>query len=164
MIRPASTEDCEELGKVHVRSWQEAYANLLPASYLNSLDPIERAQNWVQALEAGGNVLIDLNGPNLAGFAAFGRSRDADAQASWGELAALYYLQSYWGKGRAQLLYQKVKTSLEELGFTTTTLWVLEGNDRAIKFYRKSGFEFDGHTQSDERGDFQMTELRMVSV
>jgi len=108
-------------------------------------------------------VLIDTDGSNLVGFAAFGRSRDTDAEATWGELGALYYLKAYWGKGRAQPLYETVKTSLQKLGFSTTMLWVLEGNDRAIQFYRNNGFAFDGVTKSDEIGDFQMTEHRMIS-
>ncbi len=164
MIRKATTDDCEDLGRVHVLSWQQAYADLLPASYLDSLNPIERAKNWSEALDAGANVLLDVDGSTLAGFAAFGECRDDDARLDWGELAAIYYLESYWGNGRAQHLFQVAKTSLEASGFARITLWVLEGNDRAIKFYRKNGFEFDGKTQTEDRGDFQMTELRMAIV
>ena len=164
MIRTATIEDCPALGQVHVQSWREAYVNLLPSAYLKGLDATKRSQDWAQALANDEKVLLDFEGPNLLGFAAFGSCRDADADASWGEIAALYYLKSQWGMGRAQLLYQRTSEALKALGFSTLTLWVLEGNARATNFYRKNGFEFDGKTQTEKLGDFQMTELRMVNT
>ncbi len=43
---------------------------------------------------------------------------------------------------------------------TSAHLWVLRGNDRAIAFYRKVGFDLDGAAKHDPR--LGAEELRMV--
>ena len=48
-------------------------------------------------------------------------------------------------------------------GYSTITLWVLDSNARAIAFYRKYGFDFDGEEKSEQRPGFTMRELRMVT-
>lgn len=42
-------------------------------------------------------------------------------------------------------------------------VWVLKGNERAIKFYEKYGFRFDGTEQEVKLGK-PNTELRMIFV
>jgi hypothetical protein len=53
-------------------------------------------------------------------------------------------------------------TRLGGLGYTTATLWVLDGNDRAIDFYRRAGWSADGVTRTDVGpGGAALVELRM---
>jgi RimJ/RimL family protein N-acetyltransferase len=49
---------------------------------------------------------------------------------------------------------------LGEIGFREVTLWVLEGNDRARRFYERWRFEPDGSTKTDERFGFPISEIR----
>ena len=42
-IRIAEVTDAPAIAEVHVLSWQEAYAGIVPADYLAALDPQERA-------------------------------------------------------------------------------------------------------------------------
>ena len=50
--RPAAVpSDAEALARVHVRSWQSAYAGLVDADHLARLDPAERAGRWRERLE-----------------------------------------------------------------------------------------------------------------
>ena len=58
------------------------------------------------------------------------------------------------GTGLAARLLQ------EALGERAAYLWVLEGNERAVAFYRRHGFAFDGGRQPYESTG--ATELRMV--
>lgn len=44
------------------------------------------------------------------------------------------------------------------LGSAPAYLWVLDGNERAIRFYERQGFRFDGATKPDDVG----LERRMV--
>ncbi len=37
MIRPATFEDASRLAEIHIASWQAAYADLLPADFLDGL-------------------------------------------------------------------------------------------------------------------------------
>ena len=44
ILRPAEPEDAMAVARVHVRSWQMGYKDLLPQDYLASLQPEERAR------------------------------------------------------------------------------------------------------------------------
>jgi hypothetical protein len=52
-IVPASVADADEIGAMHVRSWQGAYRGLMPQEYLDQLDPASRADRWRQILRDG---------------------------------------------------------------------------------------------------------------
>lgn len=45
-IERGTVEDSHELSLVHVKSWQESYAQLLEADLLAALDPNEREKTW----------------------------------------------------------------------------------------------------------------------
>jgi len=163
MRRLATMDDCTDLAALHVLGWQQAYKGLLPEELLNELDTNERRKMWEQTLKNKEMpVFLDFDGGALIGFAACGVSNDIDAKPEWGELGALYYLQSYWGTGRAAILYHHVIDHLRAIGSSTATLWVLDRNARAIAFYRKLGFRFDGQEKSQRVSGFTMRELRMT--
>lgn len=165
VIRAAYPEDAAELANVNTRAWQQAYIGLIPDAFLSSLDVAKRAERWRIALEHGTpTVLLDFDeNEKLAGFAAFGAARDAEATSDWAELRAIYYLQEYWGSGRAQRLWTTVWKEICKRGYRKITLWVLDGNNRAVSFYRKQGFELDGTERHSERGGRIQTEVRMVA-
>jgi RimJ/RimL family protein N-acetyltransferase len=155
-------EDAAALAEVHVASWRQAYAGLLPESFLAALDPADRVAGWEARLRAGAPaVLLDHDGDRLAGFASFGACRDADAGTDWGELEALYYLEPYWGAGRAAGLLRAALDALRRERRRIVTLWVLRENARAIAFYRKHGFAFDGAEKIDARRSVTLHERRM---
>ncbi|HEM6340772.1 TPA: GNAT family N-acetyltransferase [Streptococcus suis] len=140
MIKPLETKS-EILGKayVHWKSWQEAYADLLPQEFLKNTYTLERCQDW--AVRYPQNILIAVMDEKVVGFACYGSSSQEDLQEA-GELYALYVLADYYDQG---IGYQLIQAALEKLqSYQTVSLWVLEGNTRAIAFYEKVGFEFDG--------------------
>ena len=164
MIRSAYVDDCAELAALHVRAWQQAYAGFLPQEFLIGLDQEKRSEVWRQMLvDEVVKVFLDYDKTTLVGFAACGACLDSDATPTWGQLGALYYLKPYWGTGKARILYQTARSHLKASGYSTITLWVLDGNARAIAFYRKHGFDFDGEEKSEQRPGFTMRELRMVT-
>ncbi|HEM2810250.1 TPA: GNAT family N-acetyltransferase [Streptococcus suis] len=129
------------LGKayVHWKSWQEAYADLLPQEFLKNTYTLERCQDW--AVRYPQNILVALVDEQVVGFACYGASSQEDLQEA-GELYALYVLADYYDQG---IGYQLMQAALEKLqSYETVSLWVLEGNTRAIAFYEKIGFQFDG--------------------
>lgn len=66
------------------------------------------------------------------------------------------YVRAVWhGTGVGQALLDAV------VGDEPAQLWVLEGNARAIPFYRRNGFSFDGVEYSDPL-DANLIELRLV--
>jgi GNAT superfamily N-acetyltransferase len=71
------------------------------------------------------------------GIGGAGASRD-DRPARDRELWFLYLLEREHGSGAGQALLDEV------LGTDPASLWVLEGNARAIAFYERNGFTADG--------------------
>lgn len=70
-------------------------------------------------------------------------------------LFSIYFLAAAHGTGAGQALHDAV------VGNAPAQLWVLRGNARAIAFYTRNGFAFDGIEYTDPR-DPNLVELRMV--
>ncbi|HFH9837723.1 TPA: N-acetyltransferase family protein [Streptococcus suis] len=157
LIKPMQTEE-EIRGKayVHWKAWQEAYADLLPQDFLQKTYTLERCQDW--AFRYPQNILVAVVNEQVVGFACYGASSQEDLQEA-GELYALYVLADYYGQG---IGYQLMQAALEQMqSYKRISLWVLEGNERAISFYEKIGFCFDGVTKTVELGA-KRTEHRMI--
>lgn len=130
--RPACPEDAGWIGRVHVAAWRQAYGGLLPEAELARVTEVDRAAFWRMAIGAGRSRIMVVEG---LGFAAAGAQRDAAlARAGWtGELYALYLLAGAQGRGLGRALFEAVRGPLP---FTCT---VLDGNDRAQRFYARLG-------------------------
>jgi hypothetical protein len=50
--------------------------------------------------------------------------------------------------------------ALRRFGYCDALLWVLEGNERAQRFYAGGGWDADGATKRDEHLGFPMDEVR----
>ncbi|MHC6225857.1 hypothetical protein ACYU03_13960 [Pseudomonas sp. X10] len=55
-IRDATEQDSDSIALIHVQAWQEAYAHLLPGSYLQGF---EREEGSSRSLERGGVALLE---------------------------------------------------------------------------------------------------------
>ena len=143
-IEVATADDCQAIAEVHVRSWQQAYRELLPGAYLARLSIERREAVWRESLARGEpQVLVARSGERVIGFVAFGRSRDADAPPGCAEVWALYLAPGAWSQGTGRRLWLAAWARLLDQGFRAATLWVLTGNTQAIGFYEAAGFETD---------------------
>jgi GNAT superfamily N-acetyltransferase len=161
----ASVADADEIGAMHVRSWQGAYQGLMPQEYLGQLDPAERADRWRRILRDvdsyRGGVLIATTAAGIVGFAAYGPTRDDDGDPDrTGEVGAIYLLPEAWGKGKGRRLMAAALRNLAEAGYLDATLWVLDSNARARQFYAAGGWGQDGAVKHDDRHGFPLTEVR----
>ena len=131
--------DPEIRGKAHVHwsCWQDAYAGIVCAGYLEKLT-LEKCEQM--AFQWRDNILIAKDGERVVGFAGYG-----EAAPDTGELFALYVLKEYWGTGVAQLLMRAAAERLS--AYPKIGLWVLKENPRAIRFYEKFGFSATGEEQ-----------------
>jgi GNAT superfamily N-acetyltransferase len=164
-VRNASPADAEQIAAVHVRSWQAAYRGLLPQEYLDRLDPADRLPRWRRTLgemdRTAGGVLVAVTNGQVCGAAWFGPARDPDTDpAQVGELAGIYLVADAWGKGLGRSLMTTVLERLAAGGYEQATLWVLESNERARRFYAKAGWAEDGAVKQDDRLGFPITEVR----
>ena len=161
-IRVATEGDAAGIARVHVRSWQEAYAGIVPDAYLSSLDPDERTAQWRRYLREGPTeeilTWVAAVPDRLVGFVTVGPSRDEDARRGDREIFSIYLDPGTWGHGVARDL---MRTVISEVGDKTTiTLWVLADNERARHFYRRHGFQADGVERYDDIGGESLLEVR----
>ena len=149
------------IARVHVRSWQVAYRKLIPDDYLNQLRPAERAQKYnfgsldplqpwtVVASEAG----------VIRGFATTSPARDPE-MPDHGELCALYVDPERWGCGIGTALIAAARMRLLDIGFRSAVLWILAGNVRAERFYRRDGWAPDCACRTDTVWSVKVEEIR----
>ena len=144
-VRPARPEDAAAIAEVHVRTWQAAYEHVFGAERLATLDLEGRRRRWQERLDASEphlrRLVAEDEDGRLVGFATAGASRDTGGE---GELYAIYVLPEAWGGGAGPALMRAALEALREEGFETATLWVLEDNPRARRFYEREGWSLDG--------------------
>jgi ribosomal protein S18 acetylase RimI-like enzyme len=163
-VRHAIPGDAAALAVVHVRTWQSAYAGLIPQDYLDSLDPARREPGWRQWL--GGvrppaAILVADDGAAPAGFVAVQPTRDPGADpAVTGEITAIYLLPAHQGSGAGRELMAAAVEHLTSAGFRRATLWVLTTNVRARRFYEAAGWLPDGASKVDSSHGFPLDEVR----
>lgn len=161
-LRRAVPGDEPSVAEVHVRSWQVAYRGLLPDAYLDALRPAERARCYTFSAEEqeAPETLVALgDDETVCGFATHGRSRDAGMERA-GELYALYVHPDWWGRGAGRSLIGEARARMRERGSSEATLWVLDGNERAQRFYRLDGWDATGETRRAEVHGLVVDELR----
>ncbi len=156
IIKPIESEDeINGKGYVHYKSWQETYPGLVDPAYLeqHTLEKcIKTAHKWPD------NILVAKDGEKVVGFAGYGSYRD-ETLPEHGEVFAIYVLAEYQGK---KIGYELMNAALDRLSnYKRVALWVLKGNDKAIRFYERYGFRFDG-TEAEIMLGTPNTELRMI--
>ena len=147
-------EEIEGKSLVHWQTWREAYDDLLPVEFQETMT-LDRCRFFSQKYPE--NTLIAMDGKKVVGFISYGNFRDEAIQA--GEIIALYVLKDYYGKGVSKQLMHAAFAALDQ--FSEIYLWVLKDNKRAIAFYQKMGFTFDGQEKILELGK-PVKELRMM--
>lgn len=152
-LREARRGDEDAVADVHVRAWQEAYRGMIPDEFLDALDPADRARTYTfdEDDPAAPTTLVAVQkgedaGEVILGFATFSPSRDADAP-DHGEVVALYVDPDRYESGVGRLLMAETRRRLWEAGFADALLWVLDGNERATRFYEREGWAPDGATR-----------------
>jgi len=158
----ASLSDCRAIAQIHVDAWRAAYAGILSADYLDSLSVDERDSMWRTVVERGSpRLLIAKTKEQLAGWVAFGESRDKGAAADCGEIWAINVTPSAWSKGVGRTLLQAARAQLAQTGYRAVSLWVIRDNTRAILFYRTAGFtREEGSEKYCEIGGSRVTQTR----
>lgn len=158
-IRPAVPADAEALAHLHLDVWDDAYTGLVPQGILDDRRErvAERVARWEDILarrEFPGEeerTWVAEDDSGLIGFAATGPARDNDVDDLL-ELYSLYVRASYWDTGVGYGLFD---TAVADRG---AYLWVLAGNERAIRFYERQGFRLDGTEDEQDEG----VHVRMV--
>jgi GNAT superfamily N-acetyltransferase len=157
-VREATAADADAIGRVHAETWRAAYAGVLPEP---AFDVEARQRSWREAFArerpATSAVFVaELDG-GVVGFAGVGASRD---EPGVGELFTIYVDPMHWGTGSGRALISHAEQALRASGFAEAMLWVLEGNERAERFYRAAGWEHDGARKTEVFQGAEIPEVR----
>lgn len=159
VLRTPGPADAERIAALHVATWREAYGELLPDGFFTPEFSQGRLEMWQRVLgepREDWTVRVAESGSELAGFAFAGPSFGEDGAdlPRPRQLYALYVRARDHGTGVGQALLDAV------LPEPAAMLWVARDNPRAVAFYRRNGFVFDGAEQVDPAAG--IVDLRMV--
>ena len=144
------------MGRIHVKSWQEAYRGQIDQEVLDGLDPTASVQAFSTGMARGERPFVAESDGKIVGFAWSGKSRDNE----WGELYSMYVDPEHWGEGHGHRLLIRTELFLVEEGFGKAMLWVLDTNARARRFYERQLWFLGRQIKLEEIGGRQVTEVR----
>ncbi len=165
-VRIAALGDARRIARVHVRSWREGYADLMPANALKSRSLRDREALWNRVL-AGAHqemtVLVAESGETLEGFCSLQAPAGVEDRGagSTAEITALYVDPDRWRRGVGGLLLREALDRLARDGWSEVVLWVLAGNDPALGLYAAFGFQPDGAVGTHRRSG--LPQLRLTA-
>lgn len=167
MIRPAAPDDAPALASLHVRSWRETYAGLMPEPLLtrmtDSAMQARREVSWRQGVADPTQVvrLAEMDG-QVVGLASGGPLRPhpglpaeqlpAEYDA---ELYTLYLLRAAQGRGLGRRLVAEVAGGLGQQGFRGLALWVLAANPTRAFYGHLGGALLGQRTEETPYGELQ---------
>jgi ribosomal protein S18 acetylase RimI-like enzyme len=163
-VRPARADDAREIAEIHVRTWQLAYPEIVPADYLASLSIEKHEAMWHGCIVAGApQLLVATEADRLLGWVAFGPSRDQGAASDVAEIWAIYVGATHWGGGVGRALWAQARERMQQQGFKSVGLWAFPENVRAGKFYRALGFHIEPSSGKQfTLGGSQLNEIRFA--
>jgi GNAT superfamily N-acetyltransferase len=172
-LRPVTLDDVEEYVRCHVDCLAETYASIMPPAFAeehrreiatqvartraawqaDAGQPEPRAAAWLARDGSGEVVGIARSGP---GVQQWERDLGAPPTTVPFQLHHLYTRQRVHGTGLGRRLLDTAIADQE------TYLWILHGNARADRFYRRHGFAPDGAEMTCGPSWFHRTMYRLV--
>jgi len=153
----ATADDADAIGRVQVETWRAAYTGLMPDEVVAAFDVEARQRIWREILTrerrpGSADFVAEADGA-VVGFASVGAWREGEEIVEGvGELFAIYVGSEHWSTGTGRALIERAEASMRESGFAEARLWVLDGNERAERFYRAAGWEADGRRTDTFQG------------
>jgi GNAT superfamily N-acetyltransferase len=130
-VRPAEASEIHRLARIWYAGWQDAHADILPEE-LRRVRTLEAFEQRMRDGLAHTRVIGSTGSP--LGF----------SMMKGGELNQLYVAAEARGTGAAQALIADAEQRLAATGAPLIWLACAIGNDRAARFYEKSGWRNAG--------------------
>jgi len=161
--RYATAADGLAVGDYHLRCRQIAYRGLMPDSVIDGTSREQNQRRWAgffasDPAVSGYQHVVAVIDDTAVGHVSLAPSRQ---DASVGEIAVAYVDPDHQRRGIGAGLLVTAHRMLAKRGFERAVLWTLVGNDPAISFYEKHGWELDGHTKVEVENGAEIHEIRM---
>ena len=189
-IRPATPYDAQAIARIRVQGWRFAYQGLISQDYLDSLSvakDTERIRGYLSqfpqnsppsrsaSVQGSGDgkkrsFMLAARGDAVLGFCLFSAApnnadhveRATPGGAMVGRLHSLYIDPSALRQGIGHTLMNHALSTFAAWGCERANLWVLEGNSRAISFYKRQGWHRTGDTKVDHSFGLCLVEHEMA--
>ncbi|MBQ6601661.1 MAG: GNAT family N-acetyltransferase [Clostridia bacterium] len=153
LIRPARTEDAENIAALYVRNHRTTYKNLLPAEYFEALTEEAAQSKWKSYIDDESNrVWVAEDESGFLGFVA--STKDEELENVW-YLDSLHVCERARGKGIGTALIKLVGGYAYKDGYEKMSICIVKGNDNAGNLYRKLGArhykDFEGKMSLSEK-------------
>lgn len=137
-VREARIEDVEELARVHVASWHDAYRGIIAARNLARTTVARSEARFRGYFWQGGqdwSTLHVLEGEGrIVGYANAGLSNSRSLGVR-GEVFELYLAPEVQGRGAGRMLFGASMWGLAHRRLLPVVVWALADNHRARRFY-----------------------------
>ncbi|MFE3187371.1 GNAT family N-acetyltransferase [Nocardia sp. NPDC059240] len=160
-IRPGTEADAKAVATLHTASWRTAYADIMPASYLDGALADEHQALWLTRLTAGhpeGNLFVAESGGDLAGFIYL--ALQPDGRVLIDNLHVQPMLKRVGIGG--QLLRHGFDWAATEYPGRAVYLEVLQANTPAIAFYQRHGGRPGEPRTAHFPAGFEVTDLEIT--
>lgn len=145
-IRLANNDDVLEMAKVHIASWRETYPGMLPDPMLARLSIANEAIRWQRMLDRplawGGSIAFVAEKQGIiVGYGSCGGQRTELLRdhGFTAEIGELYILRNAQRQGAGSRLIKCMAAALLQREHRAMSLWVLEENGPARRFYERLG-------------------------
>lgn len=151
-FREAGVADCAAVAQVHVRSWRESFAGIVPQAFLDKMSVERRAEAFRGRFsdESYRMFVAEVAGRGVVGFADFGEAREMIAGYE-GELYAIYLLPEFQRKGIGAGLFKRGVEFLIASGWSSMYLLALAASPYK-SFYERMGGRVIGRKQIEIEG------------
>lgn len=189
-IRPATPNDAQSIARIRVQGWRFAYQGLISQDYLDSLsvaEDTERLRGCLSQLPQNSppsrsasvqgsgdgekqSFMLAVRDDAVLGFCRFSAAPDkidrteraVPGRTMNGRLHSLYIDPDALGQSIGHTLMNHALSTFAAWGCERATLWVLEGNSRAISFYERQGWRRTGATKVDQSFGLRLVEHEMA--
>lgn len=151
--RLANVFDCPDVAKVHVRSWRESFAGIVPQAFLDKMSVEKRTRAFAERFSTGSYrmYVAEDEAHGIMGFVDFGPARD-EVEGYEAELYAIYLLPEFQGRGVGAGLFRLAVRDLIQEGANTMYLLALEVSPYK-SFYVKMGGRVMERRQKELEGE-----------
>ena len=131
-IRRAKQSDLQGIASIHIESWKDSYADVLPAEFLAGQIKRDLERHWNDIEIQNEDIVLVAEEISLVGFIAV-----------WCHpipfIDNLHVRPVQRSKKVGSSLMEAAAKELINAGHKTAYLWVFESNEKAIRFYERLG-------------------------
>jgi len=163
LIRVATPADAAAVAHIHVESWKVAYRGIMPDDAIARTDLAYRTAFWTDRIaNHEWPVFVIEEDGKLVAFCQMVPSPDSDDDPKTvGHITSIHVLPHLRGQGHGRALLDHAFAEFRRRGFAEVTLWVLEGNGSARRFYEQLGLRDDGGRKTYPRTEVPEARYRI---